>query len=88
MEVYKGMSFMSVEITPVVPQNPRVALYVTCLVDLMRPEIGFAAIKLLEHAGCEVVVPEGHTIGLLWRHDQDALPRTLLRRPEPSHPHE
>jgi L-lactate dehydrogenase complex protein LldE len=61
MEVYKGMSFMSVEITPVVPQNPRVALYVTCLVDLMRPEIGFAAIKLLEHAGCEVVVPEGQT---------------------------
>jgi L-lactate dehydrogenase complex protein LldE len=27
----------------------------------MRPEIGFAAIKLLEHAGCEVVVPPDQT---------------------------
>jgi L-lactate dehydrogenase complex protein LldE len=35
----------------------RVGLFVTCLVDLMRPRIGFAAIRLLEAAGCEVVVP-------------------------------
>ena len=39
----------------------RIALFVTCLVDLMRPEIGLAALKLLESAGCEVVVPEGQT---------------------------
>lgn len=39
----------------------RVALYVTCLVDLMRPSIGFASLRLLEAAGCEVVVPEGQT---------------------------
>jgi L-lactate dehydrogenase complex protein LldE len=39
----------------------RVALFVTCLVDLMRPEIGFAAMTLLEHAGCEVVVPPDQT---------------------------
>ncbi|HEX8964416.1 MAG TPA: (Fe-S)-binding protein [Rhodocyclaceae bacterium] len=39
----------------------RVALFVTCLVDLMRPRIGFATIKLLEAAGCEVVVPEKQT---------------------------
>jgi L-lactate dehydrogenase complex protein LldE len=39
----------------------RVGLLVTCLVDLMRPRIGFAAIKLLEAAGCEVVVPESQT---------------------------
>jgi L-lactate dehydrogenase complex protein LldE len=39
----------------------RVALFVTCLVDLVRPVIGFSAIKLLEHAGCEVVVPELQT---------------------------
>jgi L-lactate dehydrogenase complex protein LldE len=39
----------------------RVALFVTCLVDLMRPRIGFAAIELLEAAGCEVVVPPGQT---------------------------
>ncbi len=39
----------------------RVGLFVTCLVDLMRPSIGFAAIKLLQAAGCEVVVPEKQT---------------------------
>jgi len=39
----------------------RVALFVTCLVDLMRPRIGFAALKLLEQAGCEVLVPETQT---------------------------
>lgn len=37
--------------------RPRVALFVTCLVDLMRPNIGFAAVKLLEDAGCRVEVP-------------------------------
>jgi L-lactate dehydrogenase complex protein LldE len=39
----------------------RVGLFVTCLVDLMRPRIGFAAIRLLESAGCEVVVPATQT---------------------------
>ncbi len=39
----------------------RVGLLVTCLVDVMRPEIGFSALKLLESAGCEVVVPENQT---------------------------
>ena len=39
----------------------RVGLFVTCLVDLMRPSIGFAALKLLEQAGCEVVVPATQT---------------------------
>lgn len=39
----------------------RVGLFVTCLVDLMRPRIGFAAIELLEAAGCEVVVPQTQT---------------------------
>ena len=39
----------------------RLALYVTCLVDLMRPAIGFAALRLLEGAGCDVVVPPGQT---------------------------
>ena len=37
--------------------RPRVALLVTCLVDLFRPSVGFAAVKLLEEAGCEVAVP-------------------------------
>lgn len=34
-----------------------VALFVTCLVDLHRPSVAFAAVKLLEQAGCRVVVP-------------------------------
>lgn len=39
----------------------RVGLLVTCLVDLLRPGIGFAALRLLESAGCEVVVPATQT---------------------------
>ena len=35
----------------------RVGLFVTCLVDLFRPGVGFAAVKLLEDAGCTVEVP-------------------------------
>ena len=38
-------------------ESPRVALFVTCLADMFRPEIGFAAAKLLEQAGCKVDVP-------------------------------
>jgi len=41
--------------------RPRVGLFVTCLVDLMRPRIGFAAVKLLEDADCDVVVPSRQT---------------------------
>jgi L-lactate dehydrogenase complex protein LldE len=40
---------------------PRVALFVTCLVDLFRPSVGFAAVKLLEDAGCRVEVPTEQT---------------------------
>ena len=39
----------------------KVGLFVTCLVDLFRPSIGFAALKLLEDAGCVVEVPEAQT---------------------------
>ncbi len=39
----------------------KVALFVTCLVDLFRPMVGFATIKLLEQAGCDVVVPPSQT---------------------------
>ncbi len=41
--------------------RPRVALFVTCLVDLHRPSVGFAAIRLLESAGCQVEVPRSQT---------------------------
>ena len=39
----------------------RTGLFVTCLVDLFRPSVGFAAVKLLEDAGCEVHVPVSQT---------------------------
>lgn len=41
--------------------GPRVALFVTCLVDMFRPSVGFATVKLLEEAGCTVEVPEAQT---------------------------
>ena len=40
---------------------PRVGLLVTCLVDLFRPSVGFAAVKLLEATGCQVDVPTNQT---------------------------
>ncbi|MAO90633.1 MAG: Fe-S oxidoreductase [Rhodospirillales bacterium] len=38
-----------------------VGLFVTCLVDLFRPRVGFAAVELLERAGCQVAVPKAQT---------------------------
>ena len=38
-----------------------VGLFVTCLVDLFRPSVGLAAVKLLEDAGCRVHVPAAQT---------------------------
>src|ERR1700704_5768306 len=47
---------------PRMPDKPvRVGLFVTCLVDLFRPTVGFAAVKLLEAAGCVVEVPRAQT---------------------------
>src|SRR5271168_4405710 len=42
-------------------RKPRVGLFVTCLVDLHRPSVGFAALRLLERAGCQVEVPRAQT---------------------------
>jgi L-lactate dehydrogenase complex protein LldE len=39
----------------------RVGFFVTCLVDMMRPSIGFAAIELLESGGADVYVPAAQT---------------------------
>ena len=47
--------------SPVAAPAPRVALFVTCLVDLFRPSVGFAAVKLLEESGCVVDVPSAQT---------------------------
>ena len=43
------------------PSSPHVGLFVTCLVDAMRPSVGFASLKLLEDAGCIVGIPETQT---------------------------
>ena len=47
--------------TPPEIKKPRVGLFVTCLVDLYRPSVGFAALRLLEQAGCQVEVPRAQT---------------------------
>ena len=41
------------------PKEPplQVGLFVTCLVDMFRPLVGFAAVELLEKNGCVVSVP-------------------------------
>jgi len=39
----------------------KVGFFITCLVDVMRPEIGLSAVKLLESAGCTVEVPMQQT---------------------------
>jgi L-lactate dehydrogenase complex protein LldE len=39
----------------------RVGLFVTCLVDLVSPEVGVATARVLARAGHQVVFPEGQT---------------------------
>jgi len=39
----------------------RVQFFGTCLVDTFFPETGEAAVKLLQHFGCEVIYPPGQT---------------------------
>lgn len=41
--------------------RPRVALFATCLVDAMRPSVGFASLRALQAAGCDVDVPLAQT---------------------------
>ena len=40
-----------------IQRPPTVGLFATCLVDTIRPSVGFAAATLIEQAGCEVSVP-------------------------------
>ena len=64
-----------------VKPSPRVGLFVTCLVDLMRPSVGFAAVKLLEEAGCAVVVPSQTCCGQPAYNSGDcATARAIARR--------
>ncbi|MFC4160988.1 (Fe-S)-binding protein [Chitinimonas lacunae] len=59
----------------------RVGLYVTCLVDLVRPSVGWSALQLLESAGCEVVVPEQTCCGQpAYNSGERELARALARQ--------
>ncbi|HWU26980.1 MAG TPA: (Fe-S)-binding protein, partial [Rhizomicrobium sp.] len=61
---------------------PRVGLFVTCLVDLARPQVGFAAVKLLEAAGCNVNVPSTQTCcgQPAWNAGADVLAADIARQ--------
>ncbi len=63
-------------------KRPTVGLFVTCLVDTQRPNIGFAAVQLLEQAGCEVVVPTQQTCcgQPAWNSGDDASSRVLAQQ--------
>ncbi len=62
----------------------RVALFVTCLVDLLYPEVGESAVALLESRGVEVEFPEAQTCcgqppyNAGFHHDARRMARTLL----------
>ncbi len=43
------------------PSVLKIGLFVTCLADLFRPSVAFAAVKLLEDARCSVEVPRAQT---------------------------
>jgi L-lactate dehydrogenase complex protein LldE len=61
--------------------RPKVGLFVTCLVDLVRPSVGFAAVKLLEQAGCAVHVPQQTCCGQpAWNSGADKHAADLARQ--------
>lgn len=63
------------------PRQPRVALLVTCLVDLLRPSVGFAAARLLAASGCEVEVPLQSCCGQpAWNAGERGKARAVARR--------
>lgn len=60
----------------------RVGLFVTCLVDAMRPSIGLATLELLESAGCEVCVPSAQTCcgQPAWNSGERSITRALAEK--------
>ena len=59
-----------------------VGLFATCLVDTQRPNIGFAALQLLEQADCDVVVPSAQTCcgQPAWNSGDDASAQVLAQQ--------
>ena len=47
--------------TPQPERRPLAGLFVTCLVDVLRPSVGFATTKLIEASGCDIWVPTQQT---------------------------
>lgn len=64
------------------PVSPHVGLFVTCLVDFYRPSVGFAALTLLERAGCRVSVCEDQTCcgQPAWNSGDRATTQVMARR--------
>ncbi len=61
--------------------RPKVGLFVTCLADLVRPQVGSAAVRLLEQAGCDVEVPVQTCCGQpAWNSGADKHARDLSRQ--------
>ncbi len=62
--------------------QPSVGLFVTCIVDAMRPKVGFASLKLLEQAGCSVSVPQMQTCcgQPAFNNGDDATARAIARQ--------
>ena len=67
----------------------KVALFVTCMVDMMYPEVGMAAVELLERQGVEVIFPADQTccgqpaFNAGYRHEARTLARRFLDVFEP-----
>lgn len=40
---------------------PRVAIFPTCVVDTVSPEVGISSVRVLRRAGCDVVLTDGAT---------------------------
>lgn len=56
---------------PLPASRPTVGLFATCLVDVFRPAVAEAAVRLLRRAGFEVVVPEAGCCGQAHFNDGD-----------------
>lgn len=60
----------------------RVSLFITCLADLLFPQVGVATVRLLRHLGVQVDFPEGQTCcgQSLWNSGFRAEAAALARR--------
>lgn len=64
------------------PHSPRVYFFGTCLIDLIFPQAGLAAMRLLRREGLEVIYPQGQTCcgQPAYNSGYDAAARDVARR--------